>query len=77
MCDGCTAAGGLLAHRLGGGFQIIIPADEVPRFRLVSEGEEEVWETKSITVADGSRMKVYPLGAGSWMWDEVTETGLG
>ena len=31
-------------------------------------GQEETWPAESITITDGSRIKVYPLGAGSWMW---------
>ena len=33
------------------------------------EGEEEVWPAEQITITDGSRIKVYPLGAGSWIWE--------
>ena len=31
-------------------------------------GQEETWPAESITITDGSRIKVYPLGAGAWMW---------
>ena len=142
VCDGYDAAGGLLAHAMGGGFQLTVPAREEGRFRAVAEverravlfsrgrfgladserafdgwsngqlwngwemprfelqagmeilgwmgdakarydadrdalitgnqdGEEEAWPAESITVTDGSRMKVYALGAGSWMWEEA------
>ena len=145
VCDRYNAAGGLLAHRLGGGFQLTIPAADLARFRLIPEGEkeavvfqpgrfaladcdeafdgwtngrlwngwemprfefavcgeilkvlgderagyggrrdafatlnqdgvEEVWAAESITLADGSRMKVYPLGAGAWMWERMPES---
>ena|ERR1035437_2564603 len=139
VCDGYDDAGRLLAHPLGGGFQLTVPAQDEPRFRAVAEGEkgtvlfrrrrftladgessfdgwsngelwngwetprfefaacqeilkclgdeearfdekadafvtvsngeEEVWPAEGITMTDGSRMKVYPLGAGSWIWE--------
>jgi len=33
VCDGYDDAGRLLAHRLGGGFQLAVPAHEARRFR--------------------------------------------
>jgi hypothetical protein len=140
VCDGYDAASGLLAHPLGGGFQLTIPAHEERRFRAVAEserdavlfrkgrfrladsdrafdgwsngqlwngwemprfelqvgmeilgwmgdakarydadrdafvtvnqdGEEEVWLAEGVTVTDGSRIKVYGLGSGSWTWE--------
>jgi hypothetical protein len=141
VCDGCGVAGGVLAHRLGGGFQLTIPAGEERRFRVVAEEErdaalfgkgkfamtdaerafdgwsngqlwngwempgfefqvckeilawmgddkarydgdrdvfitanqdgEEIWPAESIAIRDGTRIKVYGLGAGSWTWEEV------
>lgn len=141
VCDGYDAAGRLLAHSMGGGFQLTVPAQDEPRFRVVAEGEkaaalfrrgrfslgdgditfagwsngllwngwelprfefticqeilkvlgdeqarfdgeadafvtvsngeEEMWLAEQITVTDGSRIKVYPLGAGSWIWEEL------
>jgi hypothetical protein len=35
------------------------------------DGEEEVWGVQVITVTDGSRIKVYPVGAGAWIWEEA------
>ena len=35
------------------------------------DGEEEVWPAEQITISDGSRIKVYRLGAGSWIWEET------
>ena len=32
---------------------------------------EEVWPTEEITTTDGSRVRVCPLGAGSWIWEEA------
>jgi|ERR1044071_1407282 hypothetical protein len=40
---------------------------------LAQDGEEEVWVGEQIIITDGSAMKVYPVGAGSWIWDEVEE----
>ena len=142
VCDGYDAGGDLLAHPLGGGFQLTVPAGEEGRFRAVAEverqatlfskgrfcladgdrtfdgwsngqlwngwemprfelkvgqeilgwmgddkarfdgdrdafitvnqdGEEEVWPAESIAITDGSRIKVYGLGAGSWIWEEA------
>jgi hypothetical protein len=39
VCDGYDGAGRLLAHPLGGGFQLTVPAHDEPRFRVVAEGE--------------------------------------
>lgn len=141
VCDGYDDGGRLLAHPLGGGFQLIVPAQDEQRFRVVEEAEkgatlfhqgrfgladsetvfagwsngvlwngwetprfefavcreillslgagqgryethadafvtasgeeEETWPAEEITVSDGSRIKVYPLGAGSWIWEEA------
>jgi len=38
---------------------------------LAQDGEEEIWAGEQIIISDGSAMKVYPVGAGSWIWDEV------
>jgi hypothetical protein len=35
------------------------------------DGEGEVWAAEVVTVSDGSAMKVYPVGAGAWIWDEL------
>ena len=40
------------------------------------DGEDEVWAGETITISDGSGVKVYPVGAGAWVWDEVA-TGRG
>jgi hypothetical protein len=40
VCDGHDGAGRLLAHPLGGGFQLTVPAQDEPRFRAVAEGEK-------------------------------------
>ena len=140
VVDGYDASGALLAHPLGGGFQLIIPIPDherfsrvggaertpiftrakfsidgmegtfagwtdgrnwngwdMPRFespeaqRLVASlgtdvgkydptadafitemeaGEPETWPTEIIHLPDGGTVKVYPIGAGSWIWEE-------
>jgi hypothetical protein len=37
---------------------------------VTTDGEEEVWEAMTITITDGTRIKVYPVGAGGWCWDD-------
>jgi hypothetical protein len=34
--------------------------------------EDEAWLAQSITVLGPSQVKVYPIGAGSWCWEEVS-----
>ncbi|HOX58189.1 MAG TPA: hypothetical protein PLC99_14990 [Verrucomicrobiota bacterium] len=137
VVDGQDAAGNLLAHPLGGGFQLTIPVSDLGRFRVVPvedqqarvyragvfclEGEdsqfqgwtkgelwngwatpcfelevahkvaamvpgsrldsardafvtrnqeEELWQGQSIVTTDGRLLKVYPIGACAWCWDE-------
>jgi hypothetical protein len=38
---------------------------------MLPDGEEEVWFAQSVAITDGSRIKVYPIGADSWCWEEV------
>ena len=141
VCDGYDDAGRLLAHPLGGGFQLTVPKQDEPRFHVVadwekgaalfrrgrfpladgetafdgwsngelwngwamprfefgvcgvilksigdkrarfdgkrdafvtvSNGEEELWPVELVTISDGTRIKVYPVGAGSWTWEEA------
>jgi len=42
--------------------------------RLKKEIEEysEAWPAERITISDGSQVKVYSLGAGSWIWEEAS-----
>jgi hypothetical protein len=37
-----------------------------------SDGEEEIWPAQLITALGGQQVKVYGIGAGAWIWDEVT-----
>jgi hypothetical protein len=39
VCDGYDDSGRLLAHPLGGGFQLTMPARDEARFRVVADGE--------------------------------------
>lgn len=34
-------------------------------------GDEEIWPAEIIALPDGGTVKVYPIGAGSWIWEEV------
>lgn len=140
VVDGYNSDGVLLAHPMGGGLQLMIPAAEIPRFRIPdasektrvfhrtefsiegrdetfegwsdgrrwngwamplfefvsasavvavcdphhghfdgasdsfvtgkADDEQEFWRGEIITLSDGSEAKVYPVGAGSWTWDE-------
>jgi len=36
-----------------------------------SDGEEDIWPAEPISVLGGQRLKVYGIGAGAWIWDEV------
>lgn len=38
---------------------------------LTTEDEEEVWAATTIAITDGTRIKVYPVGAAAWCWDET------
>jgi hypothetical protein len=38
---------------------------------ISQDGEEEIWAGEQIAISDGSAVRVYPVGAGSWIWDEV------
>ena len=33
--------------------------------------EDEVWASEQIVISDGSVLKVYPIGAGAWIWDTI------
>lgn len=40
-------------------------------FITVSSDEDEVWQAETATLLGGRTIKVYPIGAGSWCWEEV------
>ena len=44
---------------------------------LSQDGEDEVWASETVTILDGSAVKVYPVGAGAWTWDEVETRSRG
>lgn len=49
---------------------------ESDRFVTVaSDGEEESWPAEFIKLPNGSTVKVYPIGAGAWTWDEDDSGG--
>lgn len=35
-----------------------------------SDDEEETWSAEIIALPDGGAVKAYPVGAGSWIWEE-------
>lgn len=35
------------------------------------DGDQEIWLSECIGVADGSCLIAYPIGAGSWKWERV------
>jgi len=38
---------------------------------LGQEGEEEAWNAELIQPHDGGTVKIFPVGAGCWRWDEI------
>ncbi|MEN9675160.1 MAG: hypothetical protein RIS76_1056 [Verrucomicrobiota bacterium] len=38
---------------------------------LSQDGEEEAWNAELIQPDGGGTVKVYPVGAGCWCWDEI------
>ncbi len=37
---------------------------------VTADGEEESWHGEIIALPDGGTAKLYPVGAGSWIWEE-------
>ena len=35
------------------------------------EDEAEVWQAQDISVLGGAVLRVFPIGAGAWIWDDV------
>src|ERR1035438_3193622 len=80
VCDGYDDAGRLVAHPLGGGFQLTVPAQDEPRFRVVAEGEKGAalfhrgrFTLSANTASSPSR----PLRSGklSWRAMDVADSG--
>ena len=69
VCDGYDAAGRLLAHPLGGGFQLTVPAQDEPRFRVVAAGEKgaALFHRGRFTLADGETL--FEGGANGELWN--------
>jgi len=40
-----------------------------------SGDEEEIWPSEFIDLPDGGQVKVYAIGAGSWVWDIIAKGG--
>ena len=57
VCDGYDDKGRLLAHPLGGGFQLTVSAQDEPRFRVVAEGEKAatLFQRGKFALGDGER----------------------
>jgi len=46
--------------------------EEKDAFITGTQGDEdEVWAGESVVISDGSVLKVYPIGAGSWTWETL------
>lgn len=69
VCDGYDTAGALLAHPLGGGFQMSIPAHDERRFRAVAEAEKEaaLFRRGNFAIADCD--KDFPGWANGETWN--------
>ena len=39
-------------------------------FTTTAQDGEDSWQSCTIAITDGSCIKVYPIGAGCWCWDE-------
>jgi hypothetical protein len=37
----------------------------------LQDDDEEFWPAEEIVLVGGKKMKVYPIGSGAWIWDEV------
>jgi len=35
------------------------------------DDEEEVWPAQEVVVLAGAALRLYPIGAGAWIWDDV------
>ena len=46
-------------------------APDQDAFVTVGGDGEEFWQARTVTISDGSRLKVYGIGAGAWTWEAV------
>lgn len=40
------------------------------------DGEDEIWAAEIISILGGTLLKVYPIGAGAWIWDEIKSSAV-
>lgn len=59
------------AERVAGLFDARYDAGRDAYITISQDGEEEVWAAVDITVADGTSIRAYPIGAGAWIWDDL------
>ena len=38
-----------------------------------TDGEDEIWKSQTVTLLGNQQVKVYGVGAGSWIWDELSD----
>jgi len=57
-----------LVWSLGGG-RARFDAERDAFVTVAQDGDEEIWASEQIIISDGSAVKVYPVGAGAWIWD--------
>jgi hypothetical protein len=46
-------------------------------FITASDDGDEAWPMTRVELPDGGVAKLYPIGAGSWIWDEIEPTTEG
>ncbi len=57
---------------LAPGWRYEVKADA---FITLGDDGEESWPATQVELPDGGAAKLYPIGAGSWIWDEVELDG--
>jgi hypothetical protein len=57
-----------VAERLGGG-EWRYDAEQDTFVTRALYHKEEVWSAEPVTISDGSVVRLYPIGAGSWRWE--------
>jgi hypothetical protein len=48
--------------------------EEADAFITPNDDGDESWPAEIVELPDGGLAKLYPIGAGSWIWDEIAET---